>query len=322
MQFSTSKGDFTIKVHRDWAPHAADHFRELVEAGFYNGCRFFRVVPNYVAQFGMHWNPEVQQIVEDNPIWDDPPKISNTKGLIAFAHDESRNNSRMSQVFINLRDNQQIDRRGFVPFGEVLSGMYVVESLNSDYGNHPVQAYIRRDGERYLQRYFARLDWIKGAQGCSEQVIEKNRLPECFGEVVPRSGFFIVISRGGVFMPSRKEIFEFEKERIEMLGIDAANRRGNEPFVVIVLDLLDDFGYQIACAMSSPDETDRHIDAKTEQGAYPTAMLDTTEHDAGVFFENSGSWPVFMSTNIPPDAIRVAIVGEGGVTFCSHRFPG
>jgi hypothetical protein len=122
-------------------------------------------------------------------------------------------------------------------------------------------------------------------------------------------------------MPSREELFEFEKERFEMLAIDAANRRGNEPFVIVLLDLLDSNGYQVACGMSSPAETDRHIQTIQDRGEYPSAMLDVSEADANIIFEHSEAWPTFLSTPIPADAIRVAIVGDGGFSFCSHKIP-
>lgn len=116
--FETSAGDFVIEVHEDWAPRGAARFRELVEAGFYDECRFFRVIEGFMAQVGMNGDPEVQAEWQFNTIEDDPVVESNTRGYVSFA--TSGPDSRTCQFFINYDDNSRLDAMGFAPFGKVI----------------------------------------------------------------------------------------------------------------------------------------------------------------------------------------------------------
>jgi len=157
----TSKGDITIHVTRKLAPKGADRFYTAVKAGFYNECRFFRVVPKFVVQFGINGDPEVQKKWRDDPIKDDPVKGSNTKGTITFA--TAGRDTRTTQLFINLKDNTRLDDIGFAPFGKVTKGMKVVEKINSEYGERPDQGKIQKEGNAYLKEAYPRLDYIKTA---------------------------------------------------------------------------------------------------------------------------------------------------------------
>jgi peptidyl-prolyl cis-trans isomerase A (cyclophilin A) len=160
--FDTSAGKFTIDVHRDWAPNAADRFYNLVKNGFYDECRFFRVVPNFMVQFGIHGEPEVQKHWAQASITDDPVKQSNKKGYVTYAQ-SSAPNSRTTQIFINYKDNSFLDSQRFAPFGEVTSGMDVVEKITSDYGEKPNQGSIQANGNTYLKSSFPKLDYVKKA---------------------------------------------------------------------------------------------------------------------------------------------------------------
>jgi peptidyl-prolyl cis-trans isomerase A (cyclophilin A) len=161
VKFVTSKGPFVVEVHRDWAPIGADHFYELVKAGYYNEARFFRVVPNYVAQFGLAADPAMTKQWEKS-IDDEPVGHTNSHGTIAFA--KAGRNSRNTQVFLNLRSNQILDGQGFAAFGQVVEGLEsVVDKLNSQYGEAPDQEAITRRGNSYLKSRFPRLDYIKTA---------------------------------------------------------------------------------------------------------------------------------------------------------------
>ena len=161
VKFVTSKGPVVIEVHREWAPLGADRFYELVKAGYYNEARFFRVVPKYVAQFGLAATPAMTK-QWDKSIDDDPVGHTNSHGTIAFA--KTGRNSRTTQVFINLRSNQILDDQGFAAFGQVVEGMEaVVDKLNSQYGEAPDQDAITRRGNSYLKSTFPRLDYIKTA---------------------------------------------------------------------------------------------------------------------------------------------------------------
>lgn len=169
VRFDTSKGQFVVQVTREWAPRAADRFYNLVKNGFYNDVRFFRVVRNFMAQFGMHGDPAIQKAWQTARIPDDPVKQGNTRGRITFAH--AGPNTRTTQVFINYRNNSRaLDGQGFAAFGEVVEGMDVVDSLYSGYGDSmdaggkgPSQSSIAAEGNAYLDRRFPQLDRIKSA---------------------------------------------------------------------------------------------------------------------------------------------------------------
>lgn len=160
VRFTSSKGDFVMEVHKEWAPLGAERFLELVKAGFYNESRFFRVVPNFVVQFGLAANPAVTK-KWDQRIDDDPVLRTNRVGSVAFATNGP--NTRTTQVFINLRGNQVLDEKGFAPFAQVVEGMEVVEKLYSGYGERPDQEQIRRQGNKYLIENYPNLDYIKRA---------------------------------------------------------------------------------------------------------------------------------------------------------------
>jgi peptidyl-prolyl cis-trans isomerase A (cyclophilin A) len=162
VKFDTSKGPITIAVHRDWAPLAADRFYNLVKNGFYDEARFFRVVPNFMVQFGMNANPAVTQAWASTPMKDEPTKQTNKRGYITFARTGAPN-SRGTQVFINYKDNGFLDKQGFAPFGEVTQGMDIAEKITSQYGEKPSQGEITSSGNAYLMKEFPKLDYIKTA---------------------------------------------------------------------------------------------------------------------------------------------------------------
>lgn len=162
VKLETSKGDIVVEVHRDWAPIGAARFQELVEAKFFDECRFFRVVPNFVVQFGINGDPQTNVTWRSKRIADDPVKESNKRGYLTFA--TSGPNSRTTQLFINLRDNERLDGMGFSAFGKVIEGMKIVDELFSGYGETPDQGQIQSAGNAYLTKTFAKLDFIKTAR--------------------------------------------------------------------------------------------------------------------------------------------------------------
>jgi cyclophilin family peptidyl-prolyl cis-trans isomerase len=167
VKFETSKGDFVVQVNKEWAPLGAERFYQLVQSGFYDKARFFRVLPGFMAQFGINADPNVSALWRTLVIADDPVKQSNTRGRITFAMRGP--GTRTTQVFINYANNSRLDASGFAPFGEVLSGMEVVDSLYSGYGegepkgNGPRQDLMQTQGNPYLERSFPRLDYINKA---------------------------------------------------------------------------------------------------------------------------------------------------------------
>lgn len=162
VKFETSRGDVIIEVHREWAPLGADRFHEAVKAGFYDECRFFRVIPRFMVQFGINGDPEVQKKWKDATIKDDPVKQSNKRGFVTFAKTGAPN-SRTTQLFINYGDNSRLDGMGFAPFGKVVKGMEAVDAINSESRERPNQQAIQSQGNAYLKSNFPKLDYIKKA---------------------------------------------------------------------------------------------------------------------------------------------------------------
>jgi peptidyl-prolyl cis-trans isomerase A (cyclophilin A) len=167
VKFDTTKGPFEVEVYRGWAPNGADRFYNLVKNGFYNDARFFRVIQGFMVQFGINGDPKIASAWRDATIPDDQVKQSNTRGTLTFA--TAGPDTRTTQVFINFGDNAGLDGQGFSPFGKVVSGMNVVDSLYSGYGEGapggagPSQGLVQQQGTAYLQESFPKLDYIKKA---------------------------------------------------------------------------------------------------------------------------------------------------------------
>jgi peptidyl-prolyl cis-trans isomerase A (cyclophilin A) len=160
-KLTTTKGDVIVQVTRAWAPLGADRFYNLVRAGFYTDAAFFRVIPGFMAQFGLSARPDVSQAWLQAKISDDPVTQSNTRGKITFA--TAGPNTRTTQLFINYADNSRLDGLGFAPFGDVVQGMEVVDQIYSAYGERPDQGAIRTQGKAYLEASFPMLDKIVSA---------------------------------------------------------------------------------------------------------------------------------------------------------------
>jgi peptidyl-prolyl cis-trans isomerase A (cyclophilin A) len=164
VKFVTTRGEFTLDVTRAWAPLGADRFYNLVKHHFYDNASIFRVVPNFVAQFGISAFPAVTTAWRGTDIKDDAVTQSNKRGYITFA--TSGPNTRTTQVFINLKDNAGLDRQGFAPFGVVEEGgMKVVDMFYDQYGDNsgPDQGKIETQGKPYVDKGWPKLDTIKSA---------------------------------------------------------------------------------------------------------------------------------------------------------------
>jgi peptidyl-prolyl cis-trans isomerase A (cyclophilin A) len=157
-RFETTVGSFTVQVQREWAPIGADRFYNLVQSGYFNGARFFRVVPGFVVQFGLNPDPKVTNAWRQTNLQDDPVRRSNGRGFLTFA--TAGPNTRTTQLFINLGDNVRLDQMGFSPFGLVTEGMETVDKINAEYGESPQQPNIEAEGEAYLAANFPKLDKI------------------------------------------------------------------------------------------------------------------------------------------------------------------
>jgi peptidyl-prolyl cis-trans isomerase A (cyclophilin A) len=153
---------FVVRVTRAWAPLGADRFYNLVNDGFYEECRFFRVVPKFMAQFGIHGDPAVSTAWRDATLPAERSRMSNTRGRVTFAQGQLAS-SRTTQVFINFGDNSKLDLDSFAPFGEVITSMVIVERVYSEYGEGIDQGQISAGGNALLMKVMPRLSFIRRA---------------------------------------------------------------------------------------------------------------------------------------------------------------
>jgi len=167
VKFETTKGTFTVEATRSLSPNGADRFYNLARSGYFKDIAFFRVIPGFMCQFGIHGDPKVSAAWRKAQIPDDAVKGSNTRGAITFA--TAGPNTRTTQLFISFGDNSRLDNTGFSPFGKVTEGMDVVDKLNGEYGEGaprgrgPDQSRVQAEGNAYLKKDFPNLDYIKSA---------------------------------------------------------------------------------------------------------------------------------------------------------------
>jgi peptidyl-prolyl cis-trans isomerase A (cyclophilin A) len=161
VKFSTTVGDFTVHITRSWAPIGADRFYNLVKHHYYDGAGFYRAIAGFMAQWGISAIPEVDRVWENATIKDDPVRRSNTRGMLTYAQ-TSDPNTRSTQLFISYRDNSYLDKDRFAPFGEVTSGMDVVDKINTSYQNLDPDK-ISKGGKAYLEKNFPNMTFIKTA---------------------------------------------------------------------------------------------------------------------------------------------------------------
>jgi homoserine O-acetyltransferase len=128
VRFVTSVGNFLVEVYPEAAPNAAKRFLELVQKGFFDFTPVFRVVPQFVCQFGINWRPPHPDYKE-NTFRDDPSLFQLSAGTLAFAKSGPDSNS--TQVFINYRDNSRLVEQGFTAFGRVVEGYDVAEKFEA-----------------------------------------------------------------------------------------------------------------------------------------------------------------------------------------------
>jgi len=158
-------GTFTVQTRPDWAPLGAERFETLASNSFFENCRIFRVLPGFVAQFGINGDPTIQSKWRSQSLKDDPVKVTNKRGTIVFA--TAGPNTRTTQIFVNLSDrNSFLDKQGFSPLGEVISGMDVVDRFYAGYGEGapsgkgPNQGLIQAKGNSYLESSYPKLSYF------------------------------------------------------------------------------------------------------------------------------------------------------------------
>jgi peptidyl-prolyl cis-trans isomerase A (cyclophilin A) len=160
--FTTSRGTFVVQANRAWAPHGVDRFYQLASEHFFDENRFYRVLPGFIAQFGANDDRKRNKQWEEKPLPDDSTREKNKRGTLSFA--TLGPGTRTHQLFVNLKDNASLDAQGFVPVGQVVEGMPVLDSLYDDYGEDPKYHLIATQGNKYLARMFPKLDHIKTAR--------------------------------------------------------------------------------------------------------------------------------------------------------------
>ena len=161
----TSKGKMAIEFTRAWAPVGVDHFYNLARAGYFDDSRFYRVVPTFVAQFGLAGDPDIANIWGRITLNADPVRESNMRGTLSYA--QFKPTDRSTNIFINLRDSSNLDTLGFTPIGRVLEGMEVADSLYGGYQDLPISdpplgdvQRMYREANKYLDDKYPKLDRI------------------------------------------------------------------------------------------------------------------------------------------------------------------
>jgi homoserine O-acetyltransferase len=186
VQLDTTKGKIILEVTRVLAPRGADRFYHLVETGFYDDSRFFRVIKGRFAQFGIAGNPRIAAVWQNEHFPDDPVRASNVCGSFAYAM--TGPDARTTQIYINTGDQTRQDAQGFAPFGTVVEGMEVVNDLYSEYGENSGggmragrQAKLFEEGNTYLDREFPLLDKLIKASIVIGNFRDKRHNPEILG---------------------------------------------------------------------------------------------------------------------------------------------
>jgi len=163
-RFETSKGVFDIEVKREWSPKAADRFYQLVKYKYFDNGVFYRVIPEFVAQFG---NSDTTRLYAWSraKIPDEEVVLGNTRGTLSFAR--STKETRGTDLYINLGDNSRLDTlnynevKGFPAFGKVINGMDVVSKIYSEYEAESASKVdlLYSDRKKYFEE-FPKLDVI------------------------------------------------------------------------------------------------------------------------------------------------------------------
>lgn len=169
LRFETTKGVFVLELHRAWGPIGADRLYNLARLGYYNDTRIHRVRPGYIAQWGLHGDSAVNAVWQGRYLRDDAPRSHNARGTFAFSYEgPGRENTRNTQVYVNLADNARNDVEPFTVLGTVVEGMAVLDSLYGGYGEESGsgvrqgrQGPLERGGNAYMDRMYPRLDRIR-----------------------------------------------------------------------------------------------------------------------------------------------------------------
>lgn len=165
-RFETTQGNFEIEAKRVWSPQAVDRLYQLLKSGYYHDIAIFRVVPNYIAQFGIHDHKVLNHFWNKHPIDDEAVIENNDAFTLSFARGGKK--SRTTQLFINLKHNNNLDDidfggvKGFPVVAKITSGKAVVKKFYDGYGDQlgRKQDSINARGNDFLKRKYPKIDYI------------------------------------------------------------------------------------------------------------------------------------------------------------------
>jgi len=165
-RFETTQGDFEITAIRSLSPKGVDRLYQLIKHDFYTDIALYRVLPNFVVQFGIHNDSIVNNSWSKIKIPDEPVLHKNDSMTIAFARGGIE--TRTTQIFINMKDNYRLDKleysgvKGFTVVAKVTSGYETLHKFYANYGPKPAQSQdsIYKKGNDFLKRNYPKLDYI------------------------------------------------------------------------------------------------------------------------------------------------------------------
>ena len=157
-----ARAGVTIEIHPEWAPLGAERFMQLLDAHYFDECRLYRVIPDFIIQWGIPQSPALYRQFGDKKIVDDPVCVTNAMGTLSFA--TSGKDARGSQIFVNMNDNAQLDEQGFAPFARVVEGLEAFRTVYAGYsssnGSGPNQQLAKAQGSKHFED-FPKLSFIE-----------------------------------------------------------------------------------------------------------------------------------------------------------------
>lgn len=165
-RFETTQGIFDIEAVRKWSPEGVDRLYQLIKNEYYKDVAIFRVVPNFVAQFGIHNDSILNKEWGERGVPDEPVVVKNAKMTISFARGGKE--TRSNQIFINLKDNYRLDTldysgvKGFPVIAKVINGEENVLKFYDGYGDKlgRKQGRIAKEGNAFLKENYPKVDYI------------------------------------------------------------------------------------------------------------------------------------------------------------------
>jgi peptidyl-prolyl cis-trans isomerase A (cyclophilin A) len=165
-RFETTQGNFDIEAVREWSPNGVDRLYQLIKNDYYVDVAIFRVVPNFVAQFGIHNDTLINNAWQKRGIEDEPVIKKNDSMTISFARGGV--NTRSNQIFINLKENYRLDElaysgvTGFPVVAKVIAGQDNVLKFYDGYGDNlgRKQGEVAKLGNEFLRKEYPKVDYI------------------------------------------------------------------------------------------------------------------------------------------------------------------